>query len=69
MSRPPGPALVVSPQDCVVYFIVPCMNEELVIGDTVRSLLADSRGPWSWWSTMPPTTGPASWPRRSTPTG
>ncbi len=43
-DEPPARAsVVVSPQDCVVYFIVPCMNEELVIGDTVRSLLADSR--------------------------
>jgi 1,2-diacylglycerol 3-beta-glucosyltransferase len=36
--------LVVPPEDCVVYFLIPCLNEELVIGDTVRSLLADSRG-------------------------
>lgn len=43
-DEPPARAsVVVAPEDCVVYFIVPCMNEELVIGDTVRSLLADSR--------------------------
>jgi 1,2-diacylglycerol 3-beta-glucosyltransferase len=35
--------IVIPPEDCVVYFVVPCMNEELVIGDTVRSLLGDSR--------------------------
>jgi 1,2-diacylglycerol 3-beta-glucosyltransferase len=36
--------LVVPPEDCVVYYLIPCLNEELVIADTVRSLLADSRG-------------------------
>jgi 1,2-diacylglycerol 3-beta-glucosyltransferase len=43
-EEPPARAsVVVAPHDCVVYFIVPCMNEELVIADTVRSLLADAR--------------------------
>jgi 1,2-diacylglycerol 3-beta-glucosyltransferase len=36
--------LVVPPEDCVVYYLIPCRNAGLVIGDTVRSLLADSRG-------------------------
>jgi 1,2-diacylglycerol 3-beta-glucosyltransferase len=30
--------------ECVVYFIVPCLNEERVIEGTVRGLLADPRG-------------------------
>ncbi|HEU5418632.1 MAG TPA: glycosyltransferase [Streptosporangiaceae bacterium] len=43
-EEPPARAgVVVAPENGVVYFIVPCMNEELVIGDTVRSLLADPR--------------------------
>jgi hypothetical protein len=43
-QAPPTEAgVIVPPQDCVVYFLVPCMNEEQVIGDTVRGLLADSR--------------------------
>jgi 1,2-diacylglycerol 3-beta-glucosyltransferase len=37
-------ALVVPPEDCVVYYLIPCLNEELVIADTVGSLLADPRG-------------------------
>ena len=35
---------MVPPEDCVVYYLIPCLNEELVIADTVRSLLADPRG-------------------------
>jgi 1,2-diacylglycerol 3-beta-glucosyltransferase len=33
----------VDPADCVVYFLVPCLNEELVIEQTVRELLTDRR--------------------------
>jgi 1,2-diacylglycerol 3-beta-glucosyltransferase len=40
----PRAALVVPAEDCVVYYLIPCLNEELVIADTVRSLLADPRG-------------------------
>jgi 1,2-diacylglycerol 3-beta-glucosyltransferase len=36
-----GPA--VDPADAVVYFLVPCLNEELVIEATLRNLLADAR--------------------------
>jgi 1,2-diacylglycerol 3-beta-glucosyltransferase len=35
--------VVVPPADRVVYFLVPCLNEELVIEETLRSLLADPR--------------------------
>jgi 1,2-diacylglycerol 3-beta-glucosyltransferase len=43
-EEPPARASVVlAPEDYVVYFVIPCMNEELVIEDTVRSLLADAR--------------------------
>src|ERR1700759_2147551 len=35
-------AVVVAAQDCVVYYLVPCLNEEPVIEETVRSLLADA---------------------------
>jgi 1,2-diacylglycerol 3-beta-glucosyltransferase len=37
-------SVVVDPADSVVYFIVPCLNEERVIEDSVRNLLADPRG-------------------------
>jgi 1,2-diacylglycerol 3-beta-glucosyltransferase len=41
---PPARAgILVAPQDYVVYFLIPGLNEELVIGDTVRSLLGDER--------------------------
>jgi 1,2-diacylglycerol 3-beta-glucosyltransferase len=36
--------VVVDPADCVVYFIVPCLNEERVIEESVRNLLSDPRG-------------------------
>jgi 1,2-diacylglycerol 3-beta-glucosyltransferase len=36
--------VVIPAADCVVYYLIPCLNEELVIGDTVRSLLTDARG-------------------------
>jgi 1,2-diacylglycerol 3-beta-glucosyltransferase len=42
---PPARAGVLIPaEECVVYYVIPCLNEELVIGDTVRSLLTDPRG-------------------------
>jgi 1,2-diacylglycerol 3-beta-glucosyltransferase len=37
-------AVTVDPGDNVVYFIVPCLNEERVIEDSLRNLLADPRG-------------------------
>ena len=37
-------SVVVDPADTVVYFIVPCLNEERVIADSVRNLLLDGRG-------------------------
>ena len=37
-------SVVVDPADSVVYFIVPCLNEERVIEDSVRNLLTDPRG-------------------------
>jgi 1,2-diacylglycerol 3-beta-glucosyltransferase len=40
----PRAVVTVDPADCVVYFIVPCLNEERVIEDSVRNLLADPRG-------------------------
>jgi 1,2-diacylglycerol 3-beta-glucosyltransferase len=40
----PRASVTVDPADCVVYFIVPCLNEERVIEDSVRNLLADPRG-------------------------
>jgi 1,2-diacylglycerol 3-beta-glucosyltransferase len=33
----------VHPADCVVYFLIPCLNEEVVIEQTVRELLTDRR--------------------------
>jgi 1,2-diacylglycerol 3-beta-glucosyltransferase len=43
-EEPPARAgVVVPPEDCVVYFVVPCMNEETVISETVGSLLSDPR--------------------------
>jgi 1,2-diacylglycerol 3-beta-glucosyltransferase len=36
-------AATVPPDQLVTYFLVPCLNEELVIGQTVRALLADRR--------------------------
>ncbi|HMG65060.1 MAG TPA: glycosyltransferase, partial [Streptosporangiaceae bacterium] len=36
-------AVVVAAEDCVVYYLVPCLNEEPVIEETVRGLLTDSR--------------------------
>jgi len=37
-------AVSVDPDQSVVYFIVPCLNEERVIEDSLRNLLADPRG-------------------------
>ncbi|MEP7023088.1 MAG: glycosyltransferase [Actinomycetota bacterium] len=37
-------SVVVDPADCVVYYLVPCLNEEPVIEETVRGLLSDPRG-------------------------
>jgi 1,2-diacylglycerol 3-beta-glucosyltransferase len=37
-------AVSVEPDQNVVYFIVPCLNEERVIEDSLRNLLADPRG-------------------------
>ncbi|MBO0807013.1 MAG: glycosyltransferase [Actinobacteria bacterium] len=42
-APPPRASIVESPADLVTYFLVPCLNEELVIGHTVRGLLGDSR--------------------------
>jgi 1,2-diacylglycerol 3-beta-glucosyltransferase len=36
-------AVVAQPEGFVTYFLVPCLNEELVIGQTTRALLADRR--------------------------
>jgi 1,2-diacylglycerol 3-beta-glucosyltransferase len=47
ITTPDGPVaratVVVDAADCVVYFLVPCLNEAAVIPDTVRELLADCR--------------------------
>jgi 1,2-diacylglycerol 3-beta-glucosyltransferase len=44
-DQPPARAgVLVDSRDCVVYFIVPCLNEERVIEDSIRNLLADPRG-------------------------
>jgi 1,2-diacylglycerol 3-beta-glucosyltransferase len=37
-------AVSVDPDQSVVYFIVPCLNEERVIEESLRNLLADPRG-------------------------
>jgi hypothetical protein len=39
----PARASIADPADCVVYYLVPCLNEELVIEGTLRGLLADPR--------------------------
>ncbi|HEX4833141.1 MAG TPA: glycosyltransferase family 2 protein [Trebonia sp.] len=41
--QPPQAAPVESAADFVTYFLVPCLNEELVIAATVKALLADTR--------------------------
>jgi 1,2-diacylglycerol 3-beta-glucosyltransferase len=46
MSTPEGDvphAVILEPADCVVYFLVPCLNERAVIQETVRGLLSDAR--------------------------
>jgi 1,2-diacylglycerol 3-beta-glucosyltransferase len=46
LSVPEGPvprAVTIPPRECVVYFLVPCLNEEAVIHGTVRGLLSDPR--------------------------
>jgi len=42
-QAPPRASVVVEPEDLVTYFLVPCLNEELVVARTVRALLADHR--------------------------
>jgi cellulose synthase/poly-beta-1,6-N-acetylglucosamine synthase-like glycosyltransferase len=42
-ERAPRAAVVIEAEEWQTYYLVPCLNEELVIGDTVRRLLADSR--------------------------
>lgn len=39
----PPRAAVVAPDQLVTYFLVACLNEELVIGRTIKALLADRR--------------------------
>jgi 1,2-diacylglycerol 3-beta-glucosyltransferase len=39
----PPQAAVVPPEELVTYFLVACLNEELVIGRTIKALLADQR--------------------------
>jgi 1,2-diacylglycerol 3-beta-glucosyltransferase len=39
----PRAGVVVDDQDWQTYYLVPCLNEELVIGSTVRQLLFDKR--------------------------
>jgi 1,2-diacylglycerol 3-beta-glucosyltransferase len=39
----PPEAAVVPPEELVTYFLVACLNEELVIGRTIKALLADRR--------------------------
>jgi 1,2-diacylglycerol 3-beta-glucosyltransferase len=41
-AQPPV-GVSIDPASCVVYFLVPCLNEELVIEETVRALLKDRR--------------------------
>jgi glycosyltransferase involved in cell wall biosynthesis len=40
----PRAGVRIEPDEHVVYFIVPCLNEERVIEDSLRNLLADPRG-------------------------
>jgi cellulose synthase/poly-beta-1,6-N-acetylglucosamine synthase-like glycosyltransferase len=42
-QEPPPEAVVVPPDALVTYFLVACLNEELVIGRTIRALLGDPR--------------------------
>jgi 1,2-diacylglycerol 3-beta-glucosyltransferase len=42
-EQAPRASLVTTPEDFVTYFLVPCLNEELVIGRTIKALLADRR--------------------------
>lgn len=42
-AQPPRATVAESPDDLLTYFLVPCLNEEMVIGHTVKALLADSR--------------------------
>jgi cellulose synthase/poly-beta-1,6-N-acetylglucosamine synthase-like glycosyltransferase len=35
--------VVIRPEDLATYFLIPCLNEELVIGQTIRALLNDRR--------------------------
>jgi 1,2-diacylglycerol 3-beta-glucosyltransferase len=36
--------VMIDPADCLVYFIVPCLNQERVIEESLPNLLADPRG-------------------------
>src|ERR1700761_5217260 len=42
-QEPPPQAAVVPPDALVTYFLVACLNEELVIGRTIKALLGDRR--------------------------
>ncbi len=43
-DAPPRAGVMVDPADCLVYFLVPCLNQDTVIEESLRNLLADVRG-------------------------